>query len=241
MENRFLEKRNPVMKKKHTFGILWIVFSLILLFVSTKNYLGYKAYFRYKSAKEASQDLDINFPAVENPLKQAAKLYPNPNIEGELAQLYLERAIIETQKGSMKRRDEYLEEAQNTLRKQFLSNPADYRIYYRIGLTYFLQNYPEDEYFKKADDYFQKALDLNPNNEFLCLNIFFLYFSGWEILPEKNREFTFGALEKMVDLDRDFIRNFLRMWKENHGNYDSLIPILKSREALYEKISSFIR
>lgn len=228
------------MKKKNAFSILWIVFSLILLFISTKNYLGYKAFFRYKAAKNATQNLDLNFPDVEKPLKLAAKLYPNPNIEGELAQLYLERAIIETQKGSMERRNEYLEEAQKTLRKQFLGNPADYRIYYRIGLTYFLRNYPEDQYFEKADDYFQKALDLNPNNEFLCLNIFFLYFSGWEILTEKEREFTFGALEKMVDLDRDFIRNFLRMWKENHGNYDTLMPILKSRKRLYEKISRII-
>lgn len=229
------------MTKKHAVGILWIVFSLIILFISTKNYIGYKAYFRYKTAKAASQDLDINFPAVEKPLKLAAKLYPNPNIDGELVQLYLERAIIETQKGSMERQDKYLEEAQNILRKQFLGNPADYRIYYRIGFAYFLRSYQKEEYLEKANDYFQKALDLNPNNEFLNINILFLYLSSWEILNENYKDFTYEVLKKMIDLNKGGVMRLLKMWKDNYGNYDNLIPILRQKNELYKIITPLFR
>ncbi len=99
-----------------------------------------------------------------------------------------------------------------------------------MGVTYLLYNYPLMTYADKAKLYFREALELNPADEFLNLNILYYYLTAWDGLDAAERAYAGGRLKRIRAADPGFWPQLEQRWKSQFGSTDGLTALLRTIE-----------
>lgn len=208
------------------------VFVALILALAIKEYLGFHFYYQYKKEREAARSIQQAFPQLESCLRKAARFSHQPLFYQELGRLYLEMAMAENEFGSAARRDEFLLKAEESLKEQIKQNPVDARAFYNLGKIYLLYNFPLLTYAEQGRRCLRRALELKPADEFLNLNIIYLYLAQWELLTDEDKQFLNHQLKYIEARCSDFKERLRRRWRENKLE-DSL---LEERLALLSNI-----
>jgi hypothetical protein len=98
-----------------------------------------------------------------------------------------------------------------------------------MGMTYLLYNYPLMTYADKAKLYFRKALELNPADEFLNLNILYYYLTAWDGLDDAEKEYAGGRVKKIRAADPGFMPQLEQRWKQQFGSMEALDRIIHQK------------
>jgi hypothetical protein len=194
----------------------------------------------YEDARAEAKSIESAFPGLESDLRAAARFPGHPAALGELGRIYMERALAENQFGSAEKREEYLDRARDVLKDQIRKNPLDANSFYRLGIVYTLYNYPLMTYAEKGWDYFIRALELAPSDEFLNVNGLYIFLTQWDGLDRKTQEFVRGRLREVADFNPAFILKIGDLWSKNFGNRDSLREILARDEKLWLRIKRMV-
>ena len=193
-----------------------------VLFLGTKEYLGYHYYYKYKNERQAARSIQQAFPQLESHLQRAIKFSRQPLFYQELGRLYLEMAMAENEFGSPARRDDFLHKAETSLKEQIRLNPVDARAFYNLGKVYLLYNFPLLIYAEQGRRCFRRALELKPADEFLNLNIIYMYLAQWELLTEEDKKFLSRQLKYIEEKSSNFKERLRRRWLENFPSADLL-------------------
>lgn len=207
-------------------GLGLAVLIVLLYVLATTEYLGYHYFAKYEDARAQSRSIESNFLELEKNLKKAVHFYHNPDFYGELGRLYLDRALAENAFGSGEKRDSYLDQALAAYTEQIRKNAVDSYAYYDLGRVYMLYNFPLLTYAEKGRQYFKKALELDPGDDFLNIDILYVYLTQWSSLRTEENEFLAGRLQDVLKYNPDFIPRIRDLWKENFGGIDRLKEIL---------------
>ena len=218
-----------------------VVFGLVVVLVAlaAKEYLGYHYFYKYKNVSSHANSIEGSFSELEENLKKTVRFSKNPLFYKELAQLYLEMAVVENEFGTDEKRDVNLDRARESLNHLIKRNPIDAFAYYQMGIVYLLYNYPLLTYRDKENLYFLKALELNPVDEFLNLNILFIYLTQWDFLNNEEKSFVIKRLGKMWNSNERFIPQLRNRWKKNFGDVERLKEILSLDKELWIEIKKF--
>ncbi len=135
-------------------------------------------------------------------------------------------ARAENEAGNAERRDMNCDRAVATYAAVIAANPCDSAAHYEMGMAYLLYNYPLMTYADKAKLYFRKALELNPADEFLNLNILYYFLTAWDGLDDTEKEYTGGRLKKIRAADPAFMPQLEQRWKRQFGSTERLDRIL---------------
>jgi O-antigen ligase len=198
-----------------------------LLVVATRDFLGFHYLGLYRDARSRARSVQSAFPELEGLLKKAAGEAGNPEIGKTLGQLYLDMARVENEAGNAERRDMYCDRAVAAYAAVIAENPCDSAAHYEMGMTYLLYNYPLMTYADKAKLYFRQALELNPVDEFLNLNILYFYLTAWDGLDDAEKDYAGGRLKKIRAADPAFMPQLEQRWKQQFGSTAKLEEILK--------------
>jgi hypothetical protein len=199
-----------------------------LLVMSGGHYLGFHYYYEYQRERATAQSVERSFPALERQLNRAVAFSRNPRFLKELGRLYLEMALAENEFGTAAGREVFLERAQNALERAIRANPADGSAFFEMGKVYLLYNFPLLTYAEKGRVYLKRALELKPADEFLNLNILYIFLTQWDSLAEEEKEFAGGRLKERAAADGRFRDRLRRRWEENYGTAAALEPILSA-------------
>lgn len=198
----------------------------MLLIMAGKEYLGYHYYYLYKSARVEAKSIEESFGRLEAALRRAVRFSRNPLFYKELARVYLEMALAENKFGAPERRDAYLDRAAEALREQVRRNPADAFAFFEMGKVYMLYNFPLLTYAHKGRLYFRRAVELRPADEFLNMNVLFIFLTQWDELEEVEKRFVSRQLAMMHENNSRFIPGLERRWKQNVGDMERLREII---------------
>jgi hypothetical protein len=146
----------------------------------------------------------------------------------ELGRLYLEMALGENEFGTAAGRDALCDLGRESLVRSIRANPADSSAYFDIGKAYLLYNFPLLTYAEKGRVYLKRALELKPADEFLSLNILYIFLTQWDLLEEEEKEFAGGRLKEQAAANESFMDRLRRRWGENFGTAAGLEPILRA-------------
>lgn len=218
-------------------GIL--ILGVVLLIVAAREWRGYHNYFKYKTERTQVKSIESGFVGLEERLKRATLLSNNPFFEEKLARLYLERAFGEIQFGSAEKREAYLDLMWESLIRLIQKNPVDAYAFFEMGKCYLLYNFPLVTYFDKADLYFRKALELKPSDEFLNVNILYIYLTQWDLLDDEGKGFVFERIEEMSEKSSSFVSRLRRLWRKEAGTPDRLKKMLSQNQELWRNISKY--
>jgi len=216
---------------------LSILLALLGLALVTKEYLGFHYYYQYKAQRQAARSIEQVFSSLEKNLSRARRFSQQPLFYQELGRLYLEMAMAENEFGSAARRDEFLLRAEESLKQQIEANPVDSRAFYNLGKVYLLFNFPLLTYADKGRPCLRRALELKPADEFLNLNIIYIYLAQWELLNSEDREFLARQLSFIEARTPDFKDRLRRRWRENFPSTD----LLEERLAFLSSFNSSLR
>lgn len=202
----------------------------VLLFAyATTNYLGYHYYSKSARARAQVKNIDAGFKKMEKDLRGAVSIGHSPEFYGALGRLYLDKALSENAAGKVEERDSYLDLAVAGYAGLIKRNPIDALAYYDLGRAYLLYNFPLQTYAEKARRYFRKAIELDPSDEFLNVNVLYIYLTQWASLDAAEREFVTNRLEDILRYNANFIPQIRDMWKRNFGDTDKLEETLSTR------------
>ncbi len=204
----------------------------VILVLSIKEYLGFHYFYQYKSQRQVARSIQEAFPLLEARLKKASKFSRQPIFFQELGRLYLEMAMAENEFGSPARRDEFLLKAEESLKKQIKQNPVDARAFYNLGKVYLLYNFPLLTYADQGRRCLRRALELKPADEFLNVNIIFMYLAQWELLTDEDRQFLAHQLKYIEERSSDFRQRLRRRWLDNFPSIDLLEEHLRMLASL---------
>jgi hypothetical protein len=196
--------------------------AVALLIVASRQFLGYFELGRYKAARESARSVQADFPELDRLVQKAADAWPNPEIDKEAGRLCVEMARAENDAGDGMARDKLCDSAVARYTEVLRMNPLDTSAEYEMGLTYLLYNYPLMTYADKAKLYFRKALELNPSDEFLNLNILYFYLTSWDGLTGEERDYALDRLRKIRAADPAFMPQLEQRWKQQFGSLDGL-------------------
>jgi len=219
-------------------SIIIVVALMALLIIAIRQYSGYHQFSRYKILKSEAKSIESAFPALESALLKAIVHYKNPDFYKELGRLYLDRAIAENKYGDADKRDASLDKAASTIAEGIKRNPVDSWAYFDLGKIYMLYNYPLMTYAEKARHFFMGALQINPANEFLNLNVLYFHLIQWDQLNEAEKQFVWDRLDRNMKMDDGFLGRLRNQWIENAKTDDGLKAILMSNPSLWERIKS---
>jgi O-antigen ligase len=191
-----------------------------------RQFLGFHYLGRYTKARAEARSVQSAFPELERLLKKAAGEAGNPEIGKTLGQLYLDMARVENEAGNAERRDMNCDRAVAAYTAVIAANPCDSAAQYEMGMTYLLYNYPLMTYADKGKLYFRKALELNPADEFLNLNILYFYLTGWDGLSDEEKAYARDRLKSIRATDPAFMPQLEQRWKQQFGSTDGLKLIL---------------
>jgi len=197
-----------------------------LLVVGGRQYIGHYNYYEYKRERGAAQSLERSFTQLERCLKRAVAWSGNPRFLKELGRLYLDMALAENEFGTAAGRDGFCEQARNALERAIRENPADGSAFFEMGKVYLLYNFPLLTYAEKGRSYLRRALELKPADEFLNLNVLYIFLAQWETLGEVEKEFAGGRLRAQAEADGRFVERLRKRWKEGFGEVEGLERIL---------------
>lgn len=207
-------------------------FVAVLLILATRAYLGYHYFYKYKNVRARAKSIEGSFLGLEENLKKSVWFSKNPVFYKEMARLYLEMALAENDFGTAEKRDFYLDQALESLAHLIKRNPIDAVAYYEMGKVYLLYNFPLLTYIEKGKLYFLKALEFDPANEFLNLNILYIFLAQWDFLNDEEKSFVYLRLGTILKNNESFIPRLQKRWKENFGNVEKLKEILSSKDKI---------
>ena len=159
-------------------------------------------------------------------LRKATGASGNPELRKELARLDLEMARAENESGREEKRDSYCDLAVANYTAVMARNPIDSFACYEMGMTYLLYNYPMMTYADKAKLFFRKALELNPADEFLNLNILYYYLTAWDGLGDEDRTYAGERVRRIRSADPAFMPQLEQRWTQQFGSTATLAAIL---------------
>lgn len=201
--------------KKFYKSIILITLGSVMGFFAGRDYFGFHYFYQYKKERQTTRSIQQAFPRLEASLLRALRFSGQPVFYQELGRLYLEMAIAENEFGSAARRDEFLLKAEACLKEQIRLNPVDARAFYNLGKIYLLYNFPLLTYADQGRRCLRRALELKPADEFLNLNIIYIYLAQWELLPEEDKLFLGRQLKYIEARCPDFRERLRRRWREN--------------------------
>lgn len=222
--------------KSRIIRLILLLSAAFVLFIATRQYLGYHYLSKYKSLRTEVKSIESGFAALEGALKKAVRFSNNPVFYQELGRLYLERAMAEIKFGTAEKREFYLDCANDVFAAEINRNPIDAWAYYDMARVWMLYNFPLLTYAEKGRFYCRKVLEFNPANEFLNLNILCAYLTQWNDLSDEEKSFSFKQLEKMVRDKENFLEQLRRRWMENVKDEGKLKEILMGDKILWDKV-----
>jgi len=208
--------------------VLAVVVCLASLVGAISFFLGYSSYYQYQMARQEIKSLEKDFPDLERKLKQGVHFYPLPLFYEQLGRLRLERALAEIEFGIPEKSDGYLDEAREALITAIKGNPVDYPSFWELAKVYFLYNYPLPTYAQKGRDFCREAIRRYPCNEFLNLNVLFVFFSQWSLLEENERDWLRERIQNLSASNPRFLDKLKNKWRENHKEAADLEIRLKN-------------
>ncbi len=203
-----------------------IVVGAVLLLVTVKDFLGDRYYREYQKSRTEVRSIESGFPGLELMLKNAWRYSKNPEYAKELGRLYSDMARVENQAGRDEGREKFCDAAVEAYGRALRGNPIDAFGYFETGMIYLLSNTPLMTYADRAKEYFRKALELKPADEFLHLHILIVYMSLWDVLEEGEKDFVRDGYGKMVGVDPKFPAKFAEEWKKSFGDVERLEELL---------------
>jgi tetratricopeptide (TPR) repeat protein len=197
------------------------------LFVfAARQFLGFHYMGRYQDARAEARSVQSAFPELEGLLTKAVSFSGRPEIGKELGRLEVEMARAENEAGKSEERDQFCDRAVASYAAVIARSPIDSFAHYEMGMAYLLYNYPLMTYADKAKLFFRRALELNPADEFLNLNILFYYLTAWDGLGDEERESMAKQLKTIRSADPAFMPQLQERWKQQFGTTDALARIL---------------
>ena len=151
---------------------------------------------------------------------------PRSEFRIELARLYMEMARVANDAVRDEEREAFCDKAVAAYERAIAANPAHAMTYFETGLVYLLSNYPLMTYADRAKTYFRKALELKPADDFLNLNVIFLYFTWWPTLEDTEKVYAAGIYRQAVARDPGFPAKLEARWKQSFKTADRLAAIL---------------
>ena len=223
--------------KSKIIRLILLLGTAFALFIAIRQYLGYHYLNKYKSLRTEVKSIESGFAALEGTLEKAIRFSKNPVFYRELGRLYIERATAEIEFGTAEKREFYLDCARDAFAAEINNNPLDSWAYYDMARVWMLYNFPLQTFAEKGRFYCRKALEFNPANEFLNLNILYAYLTQWNDLSDEEKSFSFKQLEKTVQDREDFLEKLRQRWMENVKDEGKLKEILRGDKVLWDKIS----
>jgi putative inorganic carbon (HCO3(-)) transporter len=200
--------------------------ALVLFVPAWRDYRGFHHLERYREARGAARSVESAFTALEARLGKAVASSPRAVFRVELARLYTEMARVANDAGREEDREAFCDKAVAAYDKAIAANPIDAFTHYEAGTVYLLYNFPLMTYADRAKAYFRKALELKPADEFINLNVIFVYFSGWPGLEDAEKAYAAGLYRAMLGRDPSFAGKLETRWKQSFGSADALRAIL---------------
>lgn len=199
---------------------------LLLLGLAAAEYIGRHHFYRYERERAGVRSIEAGFPRLEASLKKAVRFSGRTEFRKEMVRLYMEMALAENEFGTPAGRDAFLERAEASAREWIRSNPVDYRAYYEMGKIFLLYNFPLLTYAERGRDYLRKAVELKPADEFLNLNVLYIFMTQWDFLEEAERDFTAAQWGLLTKNSASFEKKLRKRWQENFDSTDKLDAIL---------------
>jgi O-antigen ligase len=200
--------------------------ALGLFILAGREFMGFRSLGRYEEARAAARSVQAAFPKLERRLVEATAWSRHPRIARELGRLEVEMARAENEAGREEERDLGCDRAVGAYRAVLDRDPIDSFAHFEMGMTYLLYNYPLMTYADKAKAYFRKALELNPSDRFLNLNILYYYLTAWDGLEAGEREYAMDRLGRLRNADPSFMSQLEQRWKQEFGSTDRLAALL---------------
>ncbi len=209
------------------------------LFFAAKQYLGYHYFAKAEaSLEQQTNSIGGDFEKLEIDLKKAISFSHNPRFYGALGHLYFERALAENKLGNNEHRDFYLELSVASYSGQIKKNPLDSSAYYNVGRVYMLETSPLGNHAQIGRQYFKRALDLNPSDDSMNVNVLYCYLMQWDSLRPEEREFLTRRLRDVLKYNENFIPRIVDTWRKNHRGTDKLEDIL-SASSLWPQLQNY--
>ena len=202
------------------------VLAVALFAFAAKEFMGFRYLGLYQDARLEARSVQSAFPGLEGLLRKATGASGNPELRKELARLDLEMARAENESGREEKRDSYCDLAVANYTAVMARNPIDSFACYEMGMTYLLYNYPMMTYADKAKLFFRKALELNPADEFLNLNILYYYLTAWDGLGDEDKEYAGERVKRIRSADPAFMPQLEQRWTQQFGSTATLAAIL---------------
>jgi hypothetical protein len=197
-----------------------------LIVFATGEFLGFHYLGLYQDARAEARSVQSDFPELEGLMREATGYSGNPELRKEMARLYVEMARAQNESGQPEKRDASCDLAVANYAAVLGRNPIDSFAQYEMGMTYLLYNYPMMTYADKAKMYFRKAIELNPADEFLNLNILYFYLTSWDGLSGEDRDYAGGRLRRIRSADPAFMPQLEERWTQQFGSTEKLNEIL---------------
>jgi len=199
----------------------------LLLGLAAADYLGWHFYYRYKAERASARSIQSGFERMEKSLRRGLRFSANPLLLKERTRLELEMAMAENEFGTPAARDARLDLALAAAHEWVRRNPADAWAYYEMGKIYLLYNFPLLTYADRGRACLRQALELKPADEFLNLNILYIFMTQWDFLEAAEREFVAAQWGRLTKNSPDFREKMRRRWKEYYGEEAGLDRILE--------------
>ncbi len=201
---------------------------LAMLVFAGRDFLGSHYLGRYVKARSEARSVQSALPVLERLLATAENYSANPEISREAGRLYVEMAKVENEAGNAEKRDAFCDKAVAQYTLTLACDPIDAFAQFEMGMAYLYYNYPMLTYAEKSKLYFRRALALKPDDEFLNLNILFLYLTWWDDLTTDEKAYATERLKAIRTSDPAFSGKLEQRWIQTFGSPDKLKTILGS-------------
>ena len=203
-----------------------VLLALGLFVVAFHDFRGFQYLGQYRRARSEARSVESAFPTLEALLEKAVNASPRSEFRIELARLYTEMARVANDAARDEEREAFCDRAASAYERAIAANPVHAMTYYETGLVYLLSNYPLMTYADRARTYFRKAIELKPADDFLNLNVIFLYFNWWQTLEDAEKAYAAGLYRQAVARDPGFGAKLEARWKQSFKTADRLAAIL---------------
>ncbi|MBE3145235.1 MAG: O-antigen ligase family protein [Planctomycetes bacterium] len=203
-----------------------VLLALGLLVAAFHDFRGFQYLGQYRRARSEARSVESAFPTLEALLEKAVNASPRSEFRIELARLYTEMARVANDAARDEEREAFCDRAASAYERAIAANPVHAFTFYETGLVYLLSNYPLMTYADRARTYFRKAIELKPADDFLNLNVIFLYFNWWQTLEDAEKAYAAGLYRQAVARDPGLSAKLEARWKQSFQTTDRLAAIL---------------
>ena len=197
-----------------------------LLVFAVREFQGFRYLGLYQEARREARSVQSDFSELDRLMREATWWSADPVIMRERGRLEVEMARAENEAGNNEGRDVHCDRAVASYGAVIARDPIDSSAHYEMGMTYLLYNYPLMTYADRGKAYFRKALELNPMDQFLNLNILYYYLTAWDGLEAEERAYAVARVRKIRSADPAFWPQLEHRWRQQFGSTDRLTAIL---------------